>query len=395
MRFSVIVPLYNKAPYVEKALRSVLSQTFTDYELIVVDDGSTDGSGDIAARILSSATPTPFPSGDTATECGCVCDDSKFISTKVWSSAPVGGEVLKSLPLRGNLGESPISEDAKAIPFRGGLGEAPITLPFREGPGVGFLYQSNSGVSAARNNGVAASHGDYICFLDADDWWEPTFLEEMDQLIKDYPEAGIYGTNYYYVKNGRRIVKINIPTGYFNYCKVYAETLCMPLTSISVAIPRPVFEETGGFKPQLKLGEDFDVWIRIALKYKTAFLNKPLSNYNQDVDAKSRGIGHLRDPKTHMLWNLDYLAEEEKTNSDCKQLIDNLRTYSLMPYFLSKEYHAAAVEELKKVDWSRQSKQTEQEYRRPLTYLRAKRRFMTFGSKVKQRILQQKNKLAS
>ena len=46
-RFSIIVPLYNKAPYVRKALDSIISQTFTDWECIIVDDGSTDGSMDI------------------------------------------------------------------------------------------------------------------------------------------------------------------------------------------------------------------------------------------------------------------------------------------------------------------------------------------------------------
>ena len=55
MRFSVIIPLYNKAPYVGKALQSVLDQTFTDYELIVVDDGSMDGSARVAEEVLSKA----------------------------------------------------------------------------------------------------------------------------------------------------------------------------------------------------------------------------------------------------------------------------------------------------------------------------------------------------
>ena len=313
MRFSVIIPLYNKASYVEKAVRSVLGQTFTDYELIVVDDGSTDGGGERAQAALTT--------------------DNR--------------------------------QQATEVPFS-------------------LLRQQNAGVSTARNNGVAASKGDYICFLDADDWWEPTFLEEINQLIEDYPDAGIYGTNYYYVKNGKKRVQLDAPTSYINYCKVYAEKLCMPLTSISVAIPRTIFDETGGFKSHLKLGEDFDVWIRIALKHKVAFLNKPLSNYNQDVDVAQRGIGRLRDPKTHMLWNLDYLADEERTNPDYKQLIDNLRAYSLMPYYLSKEYRAAAKQELAKVDWSKQPSKTYKEYQRPVWFLKAKRRFMKFGSRVKQ-----------
>ena len=52
MKFSVIIPLYNKAPYIRKALESVLAQTYTDFELIVVDDGSTDESANIAETML-------------------------------------------------------------------------------------------------------------------------------------------------------------------------------------------------------------------------------------------------------------------------------------------------------------------------------------------------------
>lgn len=308
-RFSVIIPLYNKAPYVGKTVESVLGQTFGDYELIIVDNGSNDGSHKIVAAFTDHR--------------------------------------IKIVRL-----------------------------------------EENVGVSNARNKGVAMASAPIVTFLDADDWWEPTFLEEMAGLIERHPDAGIYGTGYYIVKNGKkRLAPIGVDEGFeegeINYCAVYAKTLCMPLTSISVAMPRAVFDETGGFKPHLKLGEDFDLWVRIALKHKTVFLNKPLSNYNQDVDVTYRGTHHLRDPKEHMLWNLGYLEPEEKTNADYKQLIDNLRTYSLLPYLLTKQYRSAARQELAKVDWSRQPANTARLYRLPVGILRLRRFALLTGVKIK------------
>ena len=311
MMFSVIIPLYNKAPYVAKAIGSVLAQTFADYELVIMDDGSKDNSFAVA---------------------------QKFI----------------------------------------------------EGHAHCHLYrQQNAGVSMARNNAVALSQGDYLCFLDADDWWEPTFLEEMDKFIKEFPEAGICGTNYTIVNETKRKtrvanvgVKEGFEKGYINYCQVYAKTLVMPLTSISVTIPRAVFDEMLGFPKGIKLGEDFLLWIRIALKYKVAFLNKPLAYYNQDVDAANRGVGRLHKPEEHMLWNVDFLAEEEKTNPDYKQLIDNLRAYCLHPYFLSQTYHDAAERELGKVDWSRQSNAVKRRYQSPLIWQRVNNVVRIVGSKM-------------
>lgn len=308
MRFSVIIPLYNKAPYVGKALRSVLDQSYTDFEIIVVDDGSTDESAKVAEAILSNST-----------------------------------------------------------------------LDYQ------LVRQENAGVSTARNNGVALSKGDYLCFLDADDWWAPSFLERMDWLIREYPDASIYGTNYFYVKNSRQRVCVTTgETGYINYCKVYAERLQMPLTSITVAIPRQCFVDMGGFKPSLKVGEDFDLWIRIALRDRVAFLNEPLAYYNQDANPAWRAIGHLTDPNVHMLWNLGYLGQEEEVNSDYKQLIDNLRTYGLYPYYLSKQYRDVARKELDKVDWSRQPVKTAKLYRRPVAFLRLRMFILRLGSRVKQ-----------
>ncbi len=312
MKFSIVIPLYNKAPYVAKAIKSVLSQTFTDYELIIVNDGSKDDSGKIARWAIEG---------------------------------------------HGNCR---------------------------------LVEQKNAGVSVARNNGVAISNGEYLCFLDADDWWEPTFLEEMARLIEEFPDAGIYGTNYTIVnetKRKTRVASVGVETGftkgYINYCKVYAKTMYMPLTSISVAVPRYVFDNVCGFPDGIKLGEDFLLWIRVAMKYKVVFLNKPLAYYNQDVDIDNRGVEHLYEPKYHMLWNLDFLSVEERTNRDFKQLIDNLRTYGLFPYYVSKKYHDTALSELAKVNWECQKQKVRQLYQDCFIWIKFKYRVIKIGSELK------------
>lgn len=310
MRFSVIMPLYNKAPYVKKAIESVMAQTWRDFELVVIDDGSSDDSYAVADAALQ--------------EC--------------------------------------------KVPYQ-------------------LVHQKNAGVSTARNNGGALSHGDYICFLDADDWWAPTFLEKMNGLIRDYPEAGIYGTNYYYVKNGvERVCIEGVETGYINYCRVYADRLKMPLTSISVAIPRHVFYSYKGFVPKIKLGEDFMLWIQIALSYKVAFLNSPLAYYNQDSDPVWRGVGHLVSPENHMLWNLDFLSEKEISDPDLKRLLDNLRTYGLLPFFISKQYHNAAKKELSKVEWGGQPFKIRFLYKMPRLMLVFRKTLLELGVAVKRRL---------
>ena len=119
------------------------------------------------------------------------------------------------------------------------------------------------------------------------------------------------------------------------------------------------------------------------MKYKVAFLNKPLAYYNQDVEEVNRGVRRVHAPKNHMLWNVDFLAEEEKSNPDYKQLIDNLRIYGLLSYFLSKEYHEVAKQELAKVDWNKQPEKTWRQYHQPLAWLRVKYAMLKIGARIK------------
>ena len=320
MRFSIIVPLYNKAPYVTRSLDSILAQTFTDYELIIVDDGSTDNSVAICEDFINSLTPS----------------------------------CINSLRL---------------------------------------IRQPNSGVAAARNNGVKASCGQFICFLDADDWWEPTFLEEMEKLIVEYPNAGIYATNYIYYKPCKTHVALSLPRGYMDYPKTYYEGSAMPVWTGATCMPRKVFDEMGGFPLGIKLGEDFLLWAKTALHYHVAYSEKPLAYYNNDVPATMRATRNLHAPQYHMLFHLEPLEAEiaqlpnASLRADWKALVDKLRISGLMDYWLSDEYHDAAACELAKVDWSKQPKSAKAQYEKPIWYLKAKRRFMQIGSYCKQKLI--------
>lgn len=281
--FSIIIPLYNKAPYIEKAIKSIQGQTYGEFELIVVDDGSKDNS-------------------------------------------------------------YRLSEVALGI----------------SGLDYQLLKQENSGVSTARNNGVKLAKYPYICFLDADDWWDNTFLEQMKALIEDYPNAGIYGTSYYIVKNEKkRIAPIGVPNdfekGEINYCQVYSKTLCMPLWTGAVCMPKNIFEEEKGFKPQLKLGEDFDLWIRIAMKHPVVLLNKPLAYYNQDVEVANRAIGidKFYEPEEHMIFT-DY--GDWMKNEDFRLLFEQLALYSLLRYYLHRINESETKHILRNVNWGNHQK---------------------------------------
>jgi hypothetical protein len=194
------------------------------------------------------------------------------------------------------------------------------------------------------------------------------------------------------VKNGRKQfstigLEKNFEKGTINYCEVYAKTLCMPLWTGATVIRKAIFELLGGFKQEIKFGEDFDLWIRVALKYPVAFLNTPLSNYNQDVEQKNRAIGNLHNPENHMLWNLRFLSGEEITNSSLKHLLDKLRVYSLLPYYLSNDYHDQTVKELNKVDWSRQPVSEKRKYTLPLPFLKFGYQSKFYGSRIKQSLI--------
>jgi glycosyltransferase involved in cell wall biosynthesis len=213
LRFSVVMPLYNKAPYVVEAIESILCQSCPAEEIIVVDDGSTDGGPELVRRI-----------GDRR---------------------------------------------------------------------IHLATQANAGVSAARNYGIEIANGNYIAFLDADDRYRPGFLGRIAELARQYPEAGMLCTGYACVWEDGRTEERGLLGAVPNQALLINDFYrawsrgAFSCTN-AIVIARPVFGDEGlRFPLGEKLGEDQDLWFRIAERTTVAYANVALSDYRMGVHGSA------------------------------------------------------------------------------------------------------------
>lgn len=255
---TIIIPLYNKEASIATALRGVLAQTYQDFEVVVVDDGSTDG----------------------------------------------GAAVVETF----------------------------------DDPRIRLIRQENGGVSAARNRGIAEAKGEHVAFLDADDEWMPTFLEEIAALIAAYPECKARATNYIFNSNGVKsptlLRKMPFAEGrgvLTNYFEV-ASCSHPPVCSICVCIDRDLLQEIGGFPVGIKSGEDLLTWARIAVRTQWAYSMKPLAQYNFDQVS-------IKEPPTRIPEEVDVVgAELKKLWHDYPQVIGQRKYLSLWHKMRSSMY---------------------------------------------------------
>lgn len=211
MRFSIILPVYNKAGTIIQALDSIYSQTCNDFEVIVVNDGSTD-------NVL---------------------------------------DVLKSY-------DKPIS----------------------------VISQENKGVSVARNIGIENAKGDYICFLDADDKWFPNHLEVIQKMMTLYPEEQFFGTCHKCSYPNGNVVDCNKGLSSFGDIFLISDYLGFVnkyggyVNTNSICVQRIIFfDENIMFEPGERMGEDVDVWYRIALKHSIVFSKQLTTLYRREYST--------------------------------------------------------------------------------------------------------------
>lgn len=154
-------------------------------------------------------------------------------------------------------------------------------------PQVNYVYQSNQGVSAARNAGIAVAQGDWIALLDSDDEWLPHKLAVQLDLVEK-SELKICHTEEIWIRKGVRVNQMDKHKKRGGWIFEHCLPLCA-MSPSSILIHRSVFEQVGVFNESLPACEDYDLWLRIAACYEVAFVEQACINkYGGHEDQLSR-----------------------------------------------------------------------------------------------------------
>jgi len=271
---SIIIPAYNSTATIVAALESVASQTFTDYEVIVVDDCSTDDTVAVvrrwvtekaAARGLGEDTPHPNPLPQGARE--------QKRETLPQGARKNGNEESASLhPLpsgeRAGVRVSSLSPRGERSLVTGGLWSV---IPLAR----------NAGPAAARNAGIAQAKGDWIAFLDADDLWLPRHLEALSAAVRQSPAVLVCGESVRFKGEMDRLSINPKPITHSDIRTIPIEEFVHhnPVATSATMVRRNAFLECGGFDTQFRGPEDYDLWMRLASLGSLVALSVPVSLY--------------------------------------------------------------------------------------------------------------------
>ena len=182
---------------------------------------------------------------------------------------------------------------------------------------------SSKGLSASRNTGIKSANANYIAFLDADDLWKPSFLEKIDVLINQYPEASLFATKYEVLHKKNRIVthdfklknftKHGIIKNFFesnlNQSIYYPSCLC---------VKKMVFEDVGYYNEEVNYSEDVDFNLRAHATYKLAYWDEAAVTYLLDSENQITQNGL----KGKTIPDYDFYEAQFKGRQDIKKYLD-------------------------------------------------------------------------
>lgn len=144
---------------------------------------------------------------------------------------------------------------------------------------IRLYHQVNLGPAAARNLGVAMSQGGYIAFLDADDYWLPGKLRAQLKVLERNLDTALVCTP----RNRRRFAPATAEFLIDFHSLLWSNRV---YTS-SVVVRKQAFEAVGGFNPERRLSEDYELWLKIAAKGSLTVLNEPFLEYAEGAGLSS------------------------------------------------------------------------------------------------------------
>ncbi len=143
-----------------------------------------------------------------------------------------------------------------------------------------YVYQENAERSAARNNGIKHAEGEWICFLDSDDLYEPHYLEELNNFISDQ-QSPILVISDFSLLEGTIRKKQNIPT--IDQTNISDWLFMHPVSPSRVCVHRNILQQFN-FREDICIVEDTILWVSITTKYPVLQLTKPLVIYRSHDD---------------------------------------------------------------------------------------------------------------
>ncbi|MFT3743910.1 MAG: glycosyltransferase family A protein [Pyrinomonadaceae bacterium] len=155
------------------------------------------------------------------------------------------------------------------------------------------IFQQNQGVSAARNNGVAVSEGEFVAFLDADDAWLPTKIEKQVARFREDEELGLVhvGVDEIDAEGNSLVHRLEGVEG-----KVCTALLMLKREGVlgggsGMMVRRSVFDETGGFDLGLSTSADWDLHYRVSERYTVGFVPELLLKYRVHSSNMHANVG--------------------------------------------------------------------------------------------------------
>jgi glycosyltransferase involved in cell wall biosynthesis len=134
------------------------------------------------------------------------------------------------------------------------------------GDKIKYIYQSNAGPASARNKGVKEARGEWIAFLDSDDYWDKDHLELLLKHAQDHPDASLIYCGKKWVDMDGKLIQDSFEQTQFPSGWIFKDMFTANYISSTsvVLVKKGIFIELGGFDKQLRIAEDYDLWIRIA-----------------------------------------------------------------------------------------------------------------------------------